>query len=175
MSTVNIRHHSSVKGRADRAPCGLSVKFLARFGLALVALLSSLASQSSFSDEIYTALFSDKAVGGYDTVAYFTEGKPVKGKKKFKVEHLEAEWFFSSAENKALFEANPDKYRPQYGGHCAWAVGANSAKAEGNPKYWRLVDDKLYLNYSKDVQSKWLKDVPGFIAKADKIWPEISE
>ena len=136
--------------------------------------LTSLAGQA-FAEEIYTGFLSNKAVAGYDTVAYFTEGKPVKGKNEFKVTYLDAEWHFSSAENKTLFEENPDKYRPQYAGHCAWAVAENQAKAPGNPKYWRIVDDKLYLNYNEEVQNRWFNDIPGFIELADKYWPEVSK
>jgi len=132
-------------------------------------------AQQSLAGEIYTGLFNNKAVGGYDTVAYFTEGVPMKGKSKFKVEYLGADWYFSSAKNKKLFEEDPDKYRPQYNGHCAWAVAENQSKAPGDPKYWKIVDDKLYLNYNKEVQSRWFKDIPGFIELADKYWPEVSE
>ena len=142
-------------------------------GLAMLALLCLSFSQSSVAGEIYTGFFSDKAVSGYDPVAYFTEGKPVKGLKQFKSEFKDAEWFFSSAENKKKFDENPDAYHPQYGGHCAWAVGANSAKAPGDPEYWKIVDGKLYLNYDKKVQEKWLKDIEGFIQKADKNWPQV--
>ncbi|WP_086932775.1 YHS domain-containing (seleno)protein [Agarilytica rhodophyticola] len=149
----------------------MKLKYFWNTLIGLTALL--LASLSSA--EIYTGFFSEKAVGGYDTVAYFTDGKPKKGKKKYKVEYMEATWYFSSAKNKELFEADPEKYAPQYGGHCAWAVGANSAKAPGNPKFWKIVDDKLYLNYNGDVQQKWFKDIPGFIKSADKNWPEIAE
>ncbi len=142
----------------------------------LVFSFITLFSVSAFSgDEIYTGFFSDNAVEGYDTVAFFTEGKPVKGSKKHRVEYKGAKWLFSSEENKKLFEENPEKYAPQYGGHCAWAVGANSARAPGDPKYWRIVDDKLYLNYNKSVQEKWLKDIPGFIKKADENWPKLLE
>ncbi len=126
-------------------------------------------------EEIYTEFFSDKAVSGYDTVAFFTDGKPVKGDKKFVVKHLGAKWYFSSKKNKEAFEADPDKYRPQYGGHCAWAIAANNAKAPGNVKHWKIVDDKLYLNYNKDVKEKWEKDIPGFIVKGDKNWIEASK
>ena len=140
---------------------------------AILVLLASFASQA-FSEEIYTGFLSNKAVGGYDTVAYFTEGKAVKGKSEFKSSYLDAEWYFSSAENKALFDGDPDKYRPQYAGHCAWAVAENQAKAPGDPKVWRIVDDKLYLNYNKEVQSRWSKDIPGFIQLADQYWPEVS-
>ena len=126
-------------------------------------------------DEIYTGTFSSKAVSGYDTVSYFTEGQPVKGNKQHKLKYKGATWLFSSAENKALFEANPEKYAPQYGGHCAWAVGENAARAPGDPKLWKIVNDKLYLNYNETVQERWLEDVPGFIAKADENWPKLLE
>ncbi len=131
-------------------------------------------ASSSFGESIYTDFFSDKALSGYDAVGYFSEGKPVKGLKEHKVEHLGASWFFNSAKNKGLFESDPDKYRPQYGGHCAWAVAANNAKAKGDPKYWKIVDDKLYLNYSEDVQKKWMKDIPGFIKTGNVHWPVLA-
>jgi len=140
----------------------------------LIVLIPFLVTGKAFSESIYTDFFSDKALSGYDAVAYFAEGKAVKGKAAFKVEYLDVQWHFKSAKNKALFEANPDKYRPQYGGHCAWAVGANNAKAKGDPKIWKIVDDKLYLNYNTDVQKKWLKDVPGFIESADQNWLTLS-
>ena len=69
----------------------------------------------------YTARFSNTAVGGYDAVSYF-QGGGVEGSKDHATEYLGAEYRFSSAENLALFEADPGKYAPQYGGYCAWAV-----------------------------------------------------
>lgn len=141
----------------------------------LSLLLSIFVVPRGFTEDIYTGFFSNKAVSGYDTVAFFTRGKPVKGSSDHKVEYLGAVWHFSSAKNKELFESDPDKYRPQYGGYCAWAVAENKAKAPGNVKYWKIVDEKLYLNYNDDVQKKWLLDIPGFIARADVIWPEISQ
>ncbi len=122
-------------------------------------------------DAIYTSLFSSNAVSGYDTVAYFTQGKPVKGSKKFKTSYKGANWLFSSAENLAKFKQSPDKYAPQYGGFCAWAVAAKNDRASGDPKRWNIVDGKLYLNYDKEIQGKWQKDIPGFIATGDKNWP----
>lgn len=125
--------------------------------------------------EIYTGFLGSKAVGGYDTVAYFTEGKPIKGKKKHRVEHLEAKWYFSSVENLELFKKNPEKYAPQYGGYCAWAVGANAARAPGDPKLWEIVDNKLYLNFNKRVHGLWSEDIPGFILSGDKNWIEMNQ
>lgn len=145
------------------------------FGLSAMLSLSLGFSSATLAEEIYTDFFSDKAVSGYDPVAYFTEGKAVKGDKDYSLEYLGANWYFSSKSNKALFEAEPDKYRPQYGGHCAWAVGANNAKAKGDPKFWRIVDDKLYLNYNQEVQDKWVADIPAFIERANKNWPSLSD
>lgn len=148
---------------------------ISRFYSFVCAAVLLMFSAASNAESIYTKFFSDVAVSGYDTVAFFTENKPVKGDKKYKAEYMGAEWYFSSEKNKSMFEANPDKYRPQYGGHCAWAVAANNAKAPGNVEYWRIVDDKLYLNYNKDVQDKWIQDIPGFIEAANKNWPELGK
>lgn len=137
----------------------------------LSTFVFALFSLPASAEKIYTDFFSDKALSGYDTVAYFTEGKPVKGKKKHTVKLFGVDWYFASEKNKNLFEENPDKYRPQYGGHCAWAIGANDALAKGDPEHWKIVEDKLYLNYNEDVQQKWLQDIPGFIAKGDQNWP----
>lgn len=147
---------------------------------AALTLLFSLSITASAGDAIYTGIFSSKAVGGYDTVAYFTEGKPVKGSKKFKTTYMEAEWRFSSQENLDAFLADPQKYAPQYGGYCAWAMGGaengtRGFKASGDPKIWKIVDGKLYLNYDEDIYEKWSVDIPGFIEKADRFYPETVE
>jgi YHS domain-containing protein len=124
------------------------------------------------SAEIYTGTFSSLAVSGYDPVAYFTQGKPVKGSSTHETEWKMATWRFASAESKAQFLAAPEKYAPQYGGYCAWAV-SQGYLASGDPNYWKIVGGKLYLNYDASVQAKWEKDIPGFIAKADGNWPKV--
>jgi len=123
-------------------------------------------------DPIYTSFLNSKAVGGYDTVAYFTEGKAVKGKKDFQLEYMGADWRFVSKENLELFKAMPEKYAPQYGGYCAWAA-ARGYTASGDPKVWKVVKGKLYLNYNEDVKAKWEKDISGFIEAADHIFPTL--
>ncbi|OED36670.1 hypothetical protein AB833_26315 [Chromatiales bacterium (ex Bugula neritina AB1)] len=106
------------------------------------------------------------AVRGYDPVAYFTAGKPTKGKEKFETEWNGARWLFASKENRDLFIANPEKYAPQYGGYCAYGVAeGNLVKIEVDQ--WSIVDGKLYLNYDKGIQNKWLKDVSGYINSAN--------
>lgn len=120
------------------------------------------------ASEIFTNWGS--AIRGYDPVAYFTQGKPVKGSSDYEYEWKGATWRFSSAEHRDAFKANPEKYAPQYGGHCAWAV-SQGYTASTVPEAWRIVDGKLYLNYSLGVKATWEQDVPGNIAKGDKNWP----
>jgi YHS domain-containing protein len=112
------------------------------------------------------------AVSGFDVVSYFTgEGVPVEGSEEFTVRYQGFDYRFASKENADKFVAEPAKYAPQYGGYCAWAIGANDALAPTDPMVYAIRDGKLYLNFSKDVQAKWEKDQPGFIAKGDKNYP----
>ncbi|MGK0440823.1 MAG: YHS domain-containing protein [Pseudohongiellaceae bacterium] len=121
---------------------------------------------------IYTGVFSSKAVSGYDTVAYFTESKAVEGKAKYSTEYNDTDWYFSSQKNLALFKTDPEKYVPQYGGYCSWAVAHNST-AKGDPTQWTVHDSKLYLNYDTGIQEKWLKAKSTLITKANKNWPQV--
>jgi YHS domain-containing protein len=115
---------------------------------------------------------SDKAIRGYDPVAYFTEGKPVEGKEEFVYNWNNANWYFSSPQNLNLFKANPEKYAPQYGGYCAYGL-SNGYKASTVPEAWTIVNGKLYLNYSLKVRDTWDKNRAERIANADKNWPQI--
>ena len=140
----------------------------------LLALLVMLISWPSWSaDKISTGYFSNKAVSGYDTVAYFTEGKPVEGDSKWQVEYQGADWYFSSQENLDKFKADPEAYAPQYGGYCAWAVSAKNDFASSDPEQWAIVDGKLYLNYNQDVKKLWDNDRAGHIKQADVNWPNL--
>lgn len=116
-----------------------------------------------------SALFSsrtDTAINGYDTVAYFTQGKPVKGSDSFVFQWKEAKWKFSTQANLDLFRASPEKYAPQYGGYCAYGV-ANGNLVKVDPEQFTVLDGKLYLNYDADVQQAWKQDIPGFNTLAD--------
>jgi YHS domain-containing protein len=122
--------------------------------------------------EIFTGLKPGVAVAGYDPVAYFTENMPVRGDPSIVLNHGGALWFFASTANRDAFKANPDKYAPQYGGYCAWAV-SQGYTAKGEPEVWKIVDGKLYLNFSKGVQKTWEKDIPGNIKSANANWPSV--
>lgn len=128
-----------------------------------------------WAGEVYTGWFSSAAVSGYDTVAYFTEEKPVKGKKEFVFKYKGADWYFSSAENLKKFQDNPEDFAPQYGGYCAWAMSEKNAKASTEPENWDIIDGKLYLNYDDSVQKKWKVNPTQFIKKADENWPSVKK
>ncbi len=113
---------------------------------------------------------NEYAIEGFDAVNYFTQSQPAKGSKDFSFEYRNKHWHFKNSENLALFTANPQKYAPQYGGHCAWRVAQDGAGVYGDPKIWTIVNNKLYLNYSQKVNDLWVKDIPGFIKKADDFW-----
>ena len=115
---------------------------------------------------------SGTAIDGTDPVSYFTDGRPVAGDAGITHKWNGATWRFTSAENRDRFAASPEKYAPQYGGYCAWAV-SQGYTASTDPDAWSIVDGKLYLNYSKSVQKNWEKDVPGHINSADKNWPKV--
>jgi YHS domain-containing protein len=122
------------------------------------------------ADSIYQS--GGVAIHGYDPVAYFRDQKPVKGKTEFEQVWMGAKWRFVSAENLEAFKANPEKYAPQYGGYCAYGMSAGYA-APTEPDAWSVIDGKLYLNYNKQVRQMWNKDIPGYIVKADRNWPQI--
>jgi hypothetical protein len=110
------------------------------------------------------------ALKGYDATAYFQHGKPVKGSPEFSHTWNGATWHFESAQSRDLFKANPERFAPQYGGYCAWAV-SNNYTADIDPNAWKIIDGKLYLNYSKSVQRKWEPEAAKRIADADRNWP----
>jgi YHS domain-containing protein len=113
------------------------------------------------------------AIKGYDPVAYFADGKPAKGDAKFSHDWNGATWRFASVEHRDAFKAEPEKYAPQFGGYCAWAVSQNYTANSDPENAWRIVNGKLYLNYNREVQQKWEADIPGNIAKGDSNWPKI--
>jgi YHS domain-containing protein len=148
----------------------MRLTLIKRFCLAFFILLPSLVTASE--PEIYTQFFSNLALEGYDTVAYFDQNKPVKGDSKYSYKYKDAVWQFSSQENLEKFVIMPEEYVPQYGGYCAWLV-ANGDTAKGDPQYWSIENGRLYLNYDADIQKKWLVDKSGFIKKGDAMWPSV--
>jgi len=139
---------------------------------AVAAPVVALAATRSAAD---TAQFYNNggiAIDGSDAVAYFTEGRPVSGNAAYTVDWMGVTWQFVSEENRAAFEAEPSAYAPQYGGYCAWAV-SQGYTASTIPQAWKIVDGKLYLNFSRRIQRRWERDIPENIAAANRNWPGI--
>jgi YHS domain-containing protein len=113
------------------------------------------------------------AIKGYDPVAFFTDKQPVKGSPEHTAEYKGSVFHFSSQANRDAFTTNPAQYAPQYHGFCAFGV-ARGYKAATDPAAFTVVDNKLYLNYNKDIQKQWSADIPGLVARANKNWPEVS-
>lgn len=107
---------------------------------------------------------------GYDPVAYFTDNKPVKGNPKISSEYEDAKYFFASAELKALFDANPVKYAPAYGGYCGYAASIDRLSSI-SPECFQIIDGKLILQHNKKAYDKFNADLNGNIVKADQNWP----
>ena len=138
------------------------------------ALAAALFSTSALAAEppvntLKTGFFggrTDTAINGYDTVAYFTVGKPVKGQDTLAHDWNGAKWKFSTQAHLDLFKANPEKYAPQYGGYCAYGV-TRGYLVKVEPDQFTVRDGKLYLNYDAEVQATWSKDAAGYIRVAD--------
>jgi YHS domain-containing protein len=142
-------------------------------GLFVLVFSTLVVSQVAWSkDPVNTTLLGHTAIHGYDPVAYFTDGKPVKGMPEFAFDWMGAKWLFATAAHRDAFKVGPEKYAPKYGGYCAYAVSQGHV-ADIDPSAWSIVDGKLYLNYDADVQKKWKADIPGYIMKADKNWPDV--
>ncbi|MEM7509010.1 MAG: YHS domain-containing (seleno)protein [Pseudomonadota bacterium] len=136
------------------------------FALPLAAQAGDLKKPEVFAD------FKGLALKGYDSVAYHTERRAVKGDPAFEVEWKGAKWHFASAENRDQFAADPERWAPQYGGYCAWAI--TRGRVVGiDPTIFRIVDDKLYLNLNMKVHKDWLAEMPQMIARGDEQWPEV--
>lgn len=113
------------------------------------------------------------AIGGYDPVAYFTEQQALLGRAAFAATHEGSVFLFASAANRAQFLTAPARYTPQFGGYCAYGAAAGY-KAKVDPQAFHIEGDKLYLNYDRRVQAKWLNDMAGAIERAEAQWPEVS-
>ena len=136
-----------------------------------VALAASVTAIPVFAGDV---THSTPGISGYDPVAYFTDGKPVRGSGYHVTVHDGVTYAFANADHKKLFVADPNKYLPAFGGYCAYGVAVGK-KFVSDPEAWKIVDGTLYLNLDKGIQEKWQKDIPGYIKNARKNWGEIKD
>ena len=114
------------------------------------------------------------AILGYDAVAYFTDHKAAKGNPRFRSEYEGANYYFASADHKKLFDADPARYAPAYGGFCGYAASIGKVRP-ANPLLWSIVDGQLIVQHAKGAVELWEKDVKGNKEKADRFWPRLVE
>lgn len=140
-------------------------------------LATALVSACAFAQEPlrkkHFNLENGVAIQGYDPVAYFNSNKAVKGKKEIAVSHQGATYYFASSQNKEAFKSNPSKYEPEYGGWCAYAMGAKGEKVEVDPETFKIINSRLFLFYNRffnNTLKDWNKDEANLHAKADANW-----
>ncbi len=130
-------------------------------------------AQPNARTKAYNVSKSALAIEGFDPVAYFTTGKAVKGSKDLALSHQGIVYYFANTQNRELFKANAAKYEPQYGGWCAYAMGATGEKVEVDPETFKIKDGKLFLFYhswTNNTLTKWNKAEAALKTKADLSW-----
>ncbi len=141
--------------------------------LSLLATLSRSACDADPKGKTYLVNIDDKGIilDGYDPVAFFTDQKPVKGSASFTFTYHDAAYWFANAEHQKMFAANPEKYAPQYGGYCGYAVSQGHL-APIHVEFFALLDGRLILQNNQRALDGWNGDAMS-LQKADKYWPEL--
>lgn len=148
-----------------------------RYAFAMIAVMTASLAVPGYAGDQYIDR-TGYAVSGYDVVAYRslaqnpvgkTQPKAVPGKAEITTEYNGAKFAFATETNRDTFLKNPARFVPQYDGHCAYGVAVGN-KVPANPHLWRIVDDKLYLNITKDIARTWDRNVPGYIKSSDRKW-----
>ncbi|WP_311794265.1 YHS domain-containing (seleno)protein [Ferirhizobium litorale] len=114
------------------------------------------------------------AIQGYDTVAYFTDGKAVKGSSAFESKWMGSRWQFANAEHRDMFTQNPDAYAPRFGGYCVMAM-VNGEIFRANPLAWVIIDGKLYLNSAPGDAVAFQRRSAEYIQKAEETWKAVNQ
>jgi hypothetical protein len=139
----------------------------------VVTALGAFCGPTLADGTVNTGYFGGVAIDGYDTVAYFTENKAVKGSEKYSYTWLGTPWHFASNQHRDLFKSDPVKYAPQYGGYCAGEVaGSGSVTVNIDPEAFKIIDGKLYITYDKTHTEDFAAHAAVVVPKADANWPK---
>lgn len=147
--------------------------FIRKLALA-PALALALATAALAGEYDINVTSTGLALRGYDPVSYFADGAPQPGAYDLTADYEGATYRFASQEHLEMFEADPAKYVPQFGGYCAFGT-ALGKKFDGDPEVWKIVDGKLYLNLARPVAEKWVADQAYFITEANGQWSKIKD
>jgi YHS domain-containing protein len=135
----------------------------------LIPSMMAISSLTALAEDVTNALVGAQ---GYDVVSYQTGKLPQKGIGYYISNYKGVVYEFANEDNKKTFDANPSKYVPAYNGYCAYGVAVNK-KFIGDPQVFEVYNGKLYLNLSQEVRDTWIKDVPGYVKRAEENWPNI--
>lgn len=151
----------------------MRTRILRSFGWALGVTLLLCATARADGAKLVATGADRIAIKGYDTVAYFTDGKATKGSSSYEYIWDDAKWRFASLAHRDLFIADPDRYAPQFGGFCAGAI-VNGVLVPANPESWAIVDGKLYMVAGPQADIvEWKADAASNIQKANEVWPGV--
>ncbi len=139
----------------------------------MLVAVAALTGPAQAGSTVNTGYFGGVAIMGYDTVAYFTDGRPMKGTKEFAYDWLGTPWYFANAEHRQLFVDDPVRYAPQYGGYCVGEVAFNGITINIDPEAWRIIDGKLYLSYDRDFAAELEAHPEKYLAQAEANWPGV--
>lgn len=143
--------------------------------LLVMLVITSSSNAQKFDGKYFNNLNSEGVIiDGYDPVAFFTDNKPIKGDPQFQYSYEDAKYYFASQEHLDLFKANPEKYKVQFGGWCAYAVSLGRV-APIDVNTFSIVNDRLVIQHNQRAVDGWNKDVQGNLTKADKYWPQVSK
>ena len=144
------------------------------FAVALTVAANTGGTSALADDSVNTGYFGGVAIMGYDPVAYFTEGKALKGSEEFSYEWLGTPWHFASLKHKEMFVSDPLKYAPQFGGFCASEVAVTgTATINVDPEAFKIIDGKLYLIYDAGSAAMFADNVKELLPKANENWPKV--
>jgi YHS domain-containing protein len=155
-----------------------SARYILAFVLAYTSMMFSASSQTAVkaNKDLYNIKDDQLAIEGYDPVAYFTDNTAREGKKEFSLTYDGVVYRFSSQQHLQSFRSDPEKYKPQYGGWCAYAMGATGEKVDVDPETFKVLNGKLYLFYNRffnNTRKSWDKDEANLKQKADANWQKI--
>jgi hypothetical protein len=150
----------------------VGVCLAASVGLALALGAGFAVCSAAVTERIVVDWNTGLAIGGYDPVAYFTDGKQMLGSADFEPRSSGVVWRFRNIGNRAAFAANPDVYMPQFGGYDPLGVARGLAVA-GKPNVWLIAQQRLFLFYDQTWLEKFAADPVHLIADAERRWPSV--
>lgn len=180
MTTLKVFNSDGTGKHADSKIAGGRRSALRAAGVLLAALALGLASAGPASAQNraggeYNGTYAGIGAKGYDVVAYFTQGKAVKGSERYTHAYGGVTWHFASASHRDQFRADPARYAPQYGGFCSWGVAEKGRLFDVDPAHgWTIHDGKLYMNFNADINRTFQRAPAGYVEKANANWPRLS-